>query len=75
MRETLLKILVEQTKKSEDTILKSASWSDLGMDSLDTVELVMKIEEDYGIEITDAEASDIKSFADLLTLVESKQSK
>lgn len=75
MRETLLKILIEQTKKSEDTILKSASWSDLGMDSLDTVELVMRIEEDHGIEITDAEASDIKSFADLLALVESKQSK
>jgi acyl carrier protein len=75
MRETLLKILVEQTKKSEDTILKSASWSELGMDSLDTVELVMRIEEDYNIEITDAEASDIKSFADLLALVESKQSK
>jgi acyl carrier protein len=75
MKETLLKILVEQTKKSEDTILKSASWSDLGMDSLDTVELVMRIEEDYGVEISDAEASDIKSFADLLALVESKQSK
>jgi acyl carrier protein len=45
------------------------------MDSLDTVELVMQIEEDHGIEITDAEASDIKSFADLLALVESKQSK
>lgn len=75
MKETLLKILVEQTKKSEDTILKSASWSDLGMDSLDTVELVMRIEEDYGVEISDAEASEIKSFADLLALVESKQSK
>jgi acyl carrier protein len=75
MREILLKILVELTKKSEDTILKSTSWSDLDMDSLDTVELVMRMEEDYDIEITDAEASDIKSFADLLALVESKQSK
>jgi acyl carrier protein len=75
MKEQLLKILVEQTKKSEETILKSASWSDLGMDSLDTVELVMRIEDDYGIEIDDADASNIKSFTDLLNLVESKLSK
>lgn len=75
MKEKLLKILVEQTKKSEDTILKSTSWSDLGMDSLDTVELVMYIEEEYGVEIDDADASSIKGFADLLSLIEKKLSK
>ena len=75
MKEKLLKILVEQTKKSEDTILKSTSWSDLGMDSLDTVELVMRIEEEYSVEIDDADASSIKGFADLLDLIEKKLSK
>lgn len=75
MKEALLKLIIEQTNKSEDTIVKSTAWSELGMDSLDTVELVMKIEDVLGVEISDADASDIKSFADLLNLIEKKSLK
>jgi NADH dehydrogenase (ubiquinone) 1 alpha/beta subcomplex 1 len=42
---------------------------DLGLDSLDTVELVMALEEEFGVEIPDAEADKISSVADAVNYV------
>jgi NADH dehydrogenase (ubiquinone) 1 alpha/beta subcomplex 1 len=42
---------------------------DLGLDSLDTVELVMALEEEFGVEIPDAEADKIGSVADAVNYV------
>ncbi|MFC1751886.1 acyl carrier protein [Thermoproteota archaeon] len=50
-------VIVEQLGVSEDEITKEASYTDdLGADSLDTVELVMALEEEFGTEIADEEA-------------------
>ena len=50
----------------------SASFqSDLGLDSLDTVEVVMAIEEEFAIEIPDADADKILSCADAIKYLES----
>ena len=50
-------VIVEQLGVSEDEITKEASFSeDLGADSLDQVELVMALEEEFGTEIADEEA-------------------
>ena len=54
------KIIVEQLGVDEDEVTPDASFvADLGADSLDTVELVMAFEEEFGIEIPDEDAEKI----------------
>lgn len=58
--ERVKKIIVEQLGVEEDDVTPEASFvDDLGADSLDTVELVMAFEEEFGIEIPDEEAEKI----------------
>ncbi len=50
-------VIVEQLGVSEDEVTREASYTDdLGADSLDTVELVMALEEEFGTEISDEDA-------------------
>jgi acyl carrier protein len=54
------KIIVDQLGVEEDLVTPEASFvDDLGADSLDTVELVMALEEEFGIEIPDEDAEKI----------------
>ena len=56
------KIVVEHLGVEEDKVVENASFiDDLGADSLDTVELVMAFEEEFGIEIPDDAAENIRS--------------
>ncbi len=57
VEERVRKIVVEQLGVSEDEVTLEASFvDDLGADSLDTVELVMQLEEEFGTEIPDEDA-------------------
>lgn len=59
------KVVVEQLGVNETEVTKEASFvEDLGADSLDTVELVMALEESFGLEIPDEEAEKIKTVGD-----------
>ncbi len=70
------KIVVEQLGVKEDEISIDASFvDDLGADSLDTVELVMALEEEFEIEIQDEVAEKIKTIKDAITLIEKSQNK
>jgi acyl carrier protein len=63
-------IVAEQLGKDEGEITTSASFiDDLGADSLDIVELVMKMEEEFGIEIPDEEAEKIKTVNDVVEYI------
>ena len=57
VEERVKKIIVEQLGVNAEQVTTSASFvDDLGADSLDTVELVMALEEEFGLEIPDEEA-------------------
>jgi len=63
-------VVVEQLGVSETEISKEASFvDDLGADSLDTVELVMALEEAFSTEIPDEDAEKIKTIGDTVTYI------
>ena len=65
------KIVVEHLGVDEDKVVDNASFIDaLGADSLDTVELVMAFEEEFGIEIPDDAAENIQTCGDAGQFIE-----
>jgi acyl carrier protein len=65
------KIVVEHLGVEEDKVTEAASFiDDLGADSLDTVELVMAFEEEFGCEIPDDAAEKIVTVKDAVTFLE-----
>ena len=67
------KIVVEQLGVSEDQVTPEAKFiEDLGADSLDQVELVMALEEDFGSDIPDEDAEKLTTVGDAIKYVESK---
>ncbi len=70
IEERVKKIVVEHLSVEEDKISESASFiDDLGADSLDTVELVMAFEEEFGVEIPDDAAESIQTFGDAVKYI------
>jgi acyl carrier protein len=64
-------IIVEQLGVTEDQVTPEAKFiEDLGADSLDTVELVMALEEEFGQEIPDEEAEKLQSVGDVVKYIE-----
>ncbi|MEN3950533.1 acyl carrier protein [Iodidimonas sp. SYSU 1G8] len=69
--ERVKKVVVEHLGVDEDKVTESASFiDDLGADSLDTVELVMAFEEEFGIEIPDDAAEKILTVKDAVDFIE-----
>lgn len=69
-------LLIEQLNAKPDTIkLESKIIEDLGADSLDVVELLMTLEDEFGIAVTDEEAVTLKTVNDIVKIIESKNKK
>ena len=69
-------IIIEQLGVTADLVTPEAKFiEDLGADSLDTVELVMALEEEFGLEIPDDEAEKLQSVGDVIKHVEDSQAK
>ena len=70
------KIIVEHLGVDEAKVTDEASFiDDLGADSLDTVELVMAFEEEFGSEISDSEAEKILTVGDAIRFIENNPAK
>ena len=68
-------ILSEQFDVEEDTITADSTLSDdLGADSLDVVDLLMTIEDEFEVEIPDTEVENIKTVGNLVSYIENHQS-
>ncbi len=64
-------VIVDQLTVEEDDVTEEASFiDDLGADSLDIVELVMALEEQFAISIPDEEAESIKTVGDVVAYIE-----
>ncbi len=64
-------IIVEQLGVNADQVVQEAKFiEDLGADSLDTVELIMALEEEFGIEVPDEEAEKLVSVGDVTRYIE-----
>ncbi len=74
--EKVKKIVVEQLGVSEDQVTPEAKFiEDLGADSLDQVELVMALEEEFGADIPDEDAEKLTSVGDAIKYIEGNSQK
>ena len=76
IEERVKAIIVNQLGVTADQVTTDAKFiEDLGADSLDTVELVMALEEEFGNEIPDEEAEKLQSVGDVVKYIEDVQRK
>lgn len=73
--ERLQSIVAEQLGVEPDQVVREAEFvADLNADSLDMVELVMSLEEEFGVEISDEDVESIRTVGDAVDYVEEHQS-
>ena len=71
LKQKVVSVVAEQLGVREEDITPESSFvNDLGADSLDTVELVMALEDEFGIEIPDEEAEKIATVGDAIKYIE-----
>ena len=69
-------IIVEQLGVNPEQVTETASFiEDLGADSLDTVELVMAFEEEFGVEVPDEDAEKLQTVGNVIEYIEKKTAK
>jgi acyl carrier protein len=72
--ERVTKVIVDRLGVDESEVKLEASFrDDLGADSLDVVELVMELEDEFDMEISDEDAEQISTVGSAVTYIESKQ--
>lgn len=75
IQERVVEIITEQLGVKSEQVRPEADFvEDLGADSLDTVELVMAFEEEFGFEIADEDAERMKKVKDIIAYVEKRTS-
>lgn len=72
--EQVKKIIMEKLGTDEDKITETAVITeDLGADSLDTVELIMELEKEFGITISDDQATSLKTVKNVIDFIDSQK--
>ena len=73
--EKIIDIIVEKLDIDRSAVQMNATLADLGADSLDLMEIIMKIEEEFGIEISDEVIEKLKNVQDLINYVHGLRTK
>ena len=69
----LKELVVDQLGVEEDEVTMEASMQDdLGADSLDLVDLVMSVEEEFGVKVADEDLENIKTVGDIVNYIEDR---
>jgi acyl carrier protein len=73
LQEKVIKLVSEATKMDSANINLNTSFvDDLNLDSLDMVELMMKMEDEFGVEIPEDETENLKSIGDVVSYLKAK---
>jgi acyl carrier protein len=73
LEERVIEIIIEQLDVTREECVPEASFiDDLGADSLDLVELIMEMEENFGVQISDDELGKIRTIQDVIDYLKSK---
>lgn len=75
IKEQIICLLAYQINSAPQKIALSDTLDQLGMDSLDVIEFIMKMEEEFGIEIPDEEAEKFKTVFDVVNYIQLKSAK
>ncbi len=73
-KEKVIDVISQATKKNASEISETTNFiDDLNLDSLDMVELMMKMEDEFGVEIPEDETENLKTVGDVLSYLEKKK--
>ena len=74
--EKIKNVIVDQLGVDESKVTLDASFADdLGADSLDVVEMLMTLEDEFNVTVTDEESVNLKTVGDIVKLIDSKTKK
>ncbi len=74
LKQKVTEIIVKKLGVEESQVTETANFTkDLGADSLDTVELIMELENEFNVSIEDSDAEKIQTVGDIITFITSKQ--
>jgi len=73
--DAVIQIVSEKLKTDKDSIIKAHTFQELGADSLDMVEIIMKLEEQFDIEINDEDAEKLTSIQEVVDYINALRSK
>ena len=74
-RDTIIDVVAKKLNVEKSAVDKAHSFQELGADSLDMVEIIMKLEEEFGIEINDADAEKLTTLNQAAEYVNNLRSK
>ena len=75
IEQTIKQIVIKILHCPEDKLKPDMSWKDLEADSLDLVQILVALEDTYGMEISDDDAKTLKSFGETVKYVEQHRTK
>ena len=74
IEQTIKDIVIGIVHCDEEALVTQATWKDLDADSLDMVQVLVALEDTYGIEISDEDAETLANFGDMLSYIERRLS-
>lgn len=73
IEETVRNIVIDIVHCNEEDLTHQTTWKDLEADSLDLVQMLVALEDTFGIEISDEDAETLTNFGDMVSYIEKRQ--